>query len=366
MSTALLQPATATRQRIGAVDCDVHHALRSPRDLLPFMPQRWRDHYETYGTRHGNPYTGGTPYPKAAPALSRKDSWPPEGGPPGSDLAFLQHQLLDRYGIAFGLLHILYPHADQRNLDFSAVICRAINEWQKAVWTSQDKRLKAAIAVPAEDAQAAVAEIEHWAGDPDFVQVSLVTHAIEPLGRRRYWPIYEAAIHHGLPIGLHSSGFNGHAVSPAGWCSFYAEEHHEVAISQQNVLVSIALEGALARYPALKVVIIEAGFAWVPSLCWRMDRHWARMRDEVPALTRAPSEYVREQVWFTTQPMDEPEDARHLQDLIGWLGWDRLLFATDYPHWDFDDPETAFKLPMTDSQRQAVFRDNALSVYRLA
>jgi predicted TIM-barrel fold metal-dependent hydrolase len=365
MSATLLEPAAAVRARIGAIDCDVHHALKSPRDLYPFMPARWRTHYETFGTSHGNPYTGTTPYPKATPALSRKDSWPPAGGPPGSDLPFLREQLLDRYGIAFGMLHILYPHADQRNQDFSAVICRAINEWQAATWTSQEKRLKAAIAVPAEDARAAVAEIERWAGNPDFVQVSLITHAIEPLGRRRYWPIYEAAAHHGLPIGLHSSGFNGHAVTPAGWPSFYVEEHHAVAISQQDVVTSFAFEGVLARLPSLKVVIIEAGFAWVPALCWRMDRHWARMRAELPHVPRPPSEYVREQMWFTTQPMDEPERPEDLVDLVGWLGWDRLLFATDYPHWDFDDPETAFKLPMTDAQRLRVFRDNARAVYRL-
>ncbi len=61
----------------------------------------------------------------------------------------------------------------------------------------------------------------------------MVTHTIEPLGRRRYWPIYEAAAAHGYPVGLHTSGFNGHAVTGTGWPSFYVEEHHEVAISQQ-------------------------------------------------------------------------------------------------------------------------------------
>ena len=243
------------------------------------------------------PFTGSSPYFKSAPALSRKDTWPPNGGPPGSDLAFMQEQLLDRYGIDCGMLHLLsITGMDQRNQDFGAALCHAINHWQFNEWTQKDQRLKAAIVVPGEDAAAAVKEIEYWAGNPDFAQVSLVTHAIEPLGRRRYWPIYEAAVAHGLPIGLHSSGNNGHAVTPAGWPSYYAEEHHAVAISQQGLISSLVCEGVLARLPELRVVIVEAGLAWVPSLCWRLDQHWRRMRDEVPHLDRAPSSYVKSQI----------------------------------------------------------------------
>ncbi len=102
-------------------------------------------------------------------------------------------------------------------------------------------------------------------------------------------------------------------------------------------------------------MIVEAGFAWVPSLAWRLDQHWARMRDEVPHLTRPPSEYIREHLWFTTQPMDEPERPNDLRDIIDWIGWDRILFATDYPHWDFDNPLTAFKIRMSPEERRMVF-----------
>jgi predicted TIM-barrel fold metal-dependent hydrolase len=61
--------------------------------------------------------------------------------------------------------------------------------------------------------------------------------------------------------------------------------------------------------------------------------------------------------------MEEPEPRRHLLDTIDWIGWDRLLFATDYPHWDFDDPDHALALPMNDAQRAALMRDNALALY---
>jgi uncharacterized protein len=114
------------------------------------------------------------------------------------------------------------------------------------------------------------------------------------------------------------------------------------------------------------VVLIEAGFAWLPALKWRLDKIWNRLQDETPHLKRPPSEYIREHVWITTQPVEEPEPRKHLLDIIEWIGWDKVLFATDYPHWDFDDPGRALPLPFTDDQRRKLFLDNARAVYGLA
>ena len=63
-------------------------------------------------------------------------------------------------------------------------------------------------------------------------------------------------------------------------------------------------------------------------------------------------------------PIEEPKNPKHLSQVIDWLGWDKILFSTDYPHWDYDDPQYAFKIPLTPEQRQMVFRDNARRVYR--
>ena len=78
------------------------------------------------------------------------------------------------------------------------------------------------------------------------------------------------------------------------------------------------------------------------ALTWRLDKLFERSAAELPHLKRKPSEYIREHIWVTTQPMEEPEDRQHVLDTMEWIGWDRLLFASDYPHWDFDDPFRAF------------------------
>ena len=76
---------------------------------------------------------------------------------------------------------------------------------------------------------------------------------------------------------------------------------------------------------------------------------------------------MRRHVWWTTQPMEEPEPREHLLDTIGWMGWDRLLFATDYPHWDFDDPGArAAAAHHRCSSGSGFFLGNARAVYGVA
>jgi predicted TIM-barrel fold metal-dependent hydrolase len=187
----------------------------------------------------------------------------------------------------------------------------------------------------------------------------------EPLGRRRYWPILEAAARAGLPLGMHSGGYNGHASMGGGWPSFYVEEHHAGVQSAQALITSLVFEGVFERIPDLKVVIIEVGFAFLPAFAWRLDQHWARLRSEVPHVKRPPSEYIREHFWFTTQPMDEPERPEDLRHTLDWIGWDRILFATDYPHWDYDDPARAITIKLSETERKMVFHDNAIRLYGL-
>ena len=79
---------------------------------------------------------------------------------------------------------------------------------------------------------------------------------------------------------------------------------------------------------------------------------WSVFRDDVPGLHRPPSEIVRERCWFTTQPIDEPENLAHLATTLRHAGLtDRILFASDYPHWDFDDPVTALRVLPADVRR---------------
>jgi len=238
-----------------------------------------------------------------------------------------------------------------------------VNEWQVEHWLRHEPRLRGSIVVPYEDAEASVREIRHWARDRRFAQVFLMTRTAEPLGRKRYWPIYQAAADCGLPVGMHAFGYSGWAMTSGGWPSFYVEEVQEHATSCQALVASLLVEGVFERFPGLRVLLIECGMAWLPALGWRLDKHWRTLRDEVPHLKRAPSETMREHIWVSTQPIEEPERPEHLLDLINWIGHERILFSSDYPHWDFDDPRVAIPSFVPAEQRAAILGGNARRLY---
>jgi predicted TIM-barrel fold metal-dependent hydrolase len=351
----------------GVVDCDIHPAASSPTEVAQFLPERWRKHVSTFGVRLPNqPTINIVPYPRMAPGHGmRMDSWPPNGGAPASDLGFMREQLLDACNIEFGILQPLSGGSMTTNQELGSAFCNAMNEWQLDKWTRKDKRLKGAICVAQEDTESAVATIERYAKNRDFVHIAIPTRTMEPFGRKRYWPIFEAAERWNLPICMHAPATGYHCNTPSGWASYYIEEHIAFSHPPQTIVTSMILEGVFERFTHLKIVLFEGGFAWVPPLAWRLDKQWQIMRDEVPHVKRPPSEYLREHFWFTTQPVEESERPSDLLDTIRWIGSDRLMFSTDYPHWDFDDPSRAFKIELSGEDRKAILRDNAVALFRL-
>jgi predicted TIM-barrel fold metal-dependent hydrolase len=239
-----------------------------------------------------------------------------------------------------------------------------MNDWQIDEWLDKEPRLRASIVVQAQNPEFAVAEIERLGEHPGFVQVLMPNRTGEPLGRRKHWPIFEAAERHGLAIGMHTN--DSWRIPPnSGWYSYYLEDHTLLSGTNQSQLASLVLSGALQHFPGLKVVAIEGGFAWMPALMRRLDAVWRRLGDEVPDVVKPPSEYLREQVWVTTQPMEEPARPGQLLEIIEQMAGDRIMFATDYPHWDSDDPTHAFPVKLPPELRNMIFRDNAAQLYGL-
>jgi uncharacterized protein len=103
----ILEQEVTAKNRLRIVDCDVHPSIAKPADIEQFMTKRWAEHLRTYGSHLRTPYIGTTPYPRSSPLIARRDAWPPTGGPPGSDLAFMQKQYLDPLDVEFGILQVL-------------------------------------------------------------------------------------------------------------------------------------------------------------------------------------------------------------------------------------------------------------------
>jgi predicted TIM-barrel fold metal-dependent hydrolase len=152
-----------------------------------------------------------------------------------------------------------------------------------------------------------------------------------------------------------------------GWPSYYVEDYVAQSSAFENQLQSLISEGVFAKFPGLKLVAIESGLTWLSGFIWRADKTWKGVRAEVPWVTRAPSEIIRDHVRFTVQPIDAPDELTALMRLIEHLESDELfLFSTDYPHWQFDGDD-ALPTGLSETVRRKILCGNALATYpRLA
>lgn len=361
---ATVERSTTGRFRYPLADVDIHPRWNSHVDLYPYMEKRWQTFLETYGAKVRHGVEKGSPYPASQPEGSRRDAWPEGGGRAASELGLMQRQHLDANHVEIGVLTPLGPGGFM-NPGLAEAYCHALNQWQVDYWTSNEPRLKASIMIPYDYADLSVKEIELRAPDLSFVQVFMMCRTAEPLGQRRYWPIYEAAARNDIAVGVHTFGQGSFPYTANGWPSHYIEEMQAQSATCQAAISSLVMEGVFEEFPNLRVLLTEAGIAWLPSLMWRMDKHWERLRSETPHLKRPPSEYIREHIWLSTQPIEEPEPRDYLFDTIEWMGWDRICFSSDYPHWDSDDPMFAMPLnKMTEEQRSNFLIENARRAYR--
>jgi predicted TIM-barrel fold metal-dependent hydrolase len=349
-------------QSTGVIDCDLHNELPGLQTLYPYLPDHWRAYAEE------SAFTGpdANDYPAGAPTTARPGSQPANGDPAGSDLRLMQEQVLDAWPIAVGILNCSYRVASVHNEDLAAALATALNQWQIDSWLDPEPRLRASIVVPSQNPERAAQEIERWGDHPGFVQVVLPVRSLMPYGKPHYDPIFQAADRHGLVVGIQYGGGEGHPSTPVGWPSTYLEEMAGMSQVFQSQVMSLITEGVFARFPELRVTLIEGGFTWLPSLMWRLDKEWKGLRHNTPWVKRAPSAYMREHMRLTVQPLDAPPDKAHLLQIVEQIESDEmLLFSTDYPHWHFDEREDAWPVQTAPDLEAKIMGGNARAWYGL-
>lgn len=350
---------------MGLIDCDVHVRWRKREEIAIYLEEPWRSRLMR-GLIMGA--HNGFQHPLE---VRRQDSVPPGGGSPGSDPHFMVEDLLERYEMDYAVLIGESSHLALSNLAnplWATALASAYNDWLINRWFPVDPRFVGSIFVATQDPEGAAREIERVAEHPQFVQVALGSGTRFPYGQRHYHPIFEAAERYELPVAIHpfteGSGL-AYAPTAAGYPSYYIEYHTCVPGSLQVHLVSMICEGVFEKFPGLKLVIVEGGISWLPGLLWRLDKNWKALRSEVPWVKRKPSEYAAEHVRLTTQPLEEPDNPRHLRQMLDMFPADQMLmFSSDYPHWDFDNP-TRMLTQLPADMKERIFSENARALYGL-
>jgi predicted TIM-barrel fold metal-dependent hydrolase len=136
--------------------------------------------------------------------------------------------------------------------------------------------------------------------------------------------------------------------------------------SVEWTLTSLMEHAVFEKFPELDFVFLEGGVGWIPFHMARLNREVAQFRHEVPLLEKRAEEYIRDQCYFGTQPIGEFMNPEHMVHLLRIIGPESLMYTTDYPHHDFDHPntiDTYLKRAFDEAGRRQVLHGNALEVY---
>ncbi|MCF2858203.1 amidohydrolase [Pseudoalteromonas sp. SMS1] len=183
------------------------------------------------------------------------------------------------------------------------------------------------------------------------------------LGDPEYEAFWDLCDEHNISVAIHGGT---HAVlNTVGtdhFTSHFALHACSHPMEAQMAFVSLLESGVLERHPNLKFAFLEAGASWLPSWLCRLD---TICFPQFRSLTRAhikqlPSEYFKRQCWIAIEP-GEP----NLREVINWVGHEKLIFGSDFPHPDHEHIDTT-KLEqvlsmLTDDEVRAILEVNPVS-----
>jgi len=245
-----------------------------------------------------------------------------------------------------------------------AQVAYAYNRWMVERFCSEDPRITFLPYLPFRDPEMALRIVREFIGKPGVVGFLVASIRFDPVHANAFMPIYAELEAAGYPLAFH-----------AGPC--WDDEWmrtmnrfvsvHALSFVHCNLvhLTNWIINGLPERFPGLNVIWVESGLAWVPFIMQRLDHEYLKRTSEAPLLTRLPSEYIRE-MYFTSQPM-ERDNLELLQATMTAIGAaTQVLYASDWPHWDFDLPSALLELPFLGEQaKRNILGLNAARVFRL-
>jgi predicted TIM-barrel fold metal-dependent hydrolase len=258
----------------------------------------------------------------------------------------LGHRWMDAMSVDYSclfptLMLAIGLHPDS---EMEVELCWAYNRWltEKAIPES-DGRFYSMLSLPLSEPDAAMRQIETFAGRKGVAGFMITSVRGQPVHHNRHMKVYRALEERGLPLSFHSAI---NPMEPVFKSLNRFAAVHGLGFPFYNILhvTNWVTNGIGERFPKLPVIWIEGGLAWVPFLMQRLDHEFMLRPSEFPLLKKKPSDYMRD-MFYASQPM-ETVDMQALECTFRMINAEtQLLYASDYPHWDFDLPSSIYDLP---------------------
>jgi predicted TIM-barrel fold metal-dependent hydrolase len=354
------------------VDCDAHHYENENfGEILPYMENDVFRQLTISGrakARHSI-VPGQVGYQDMGGRITRYPLRSSEKTEPGSlrDVA-LGHRWMDAMGVDYsclfptGMLNVgLHPQKEME-----ADLCWAYNRWlTEKVLPEAGGRMYSMLSLPFGDPDASLRHVETF-GERKGVTGFMITtvRANMAVHDNAYMKVYRAMEERGLGLAFHSGPNWGEPVFKS--CNRFLSVH-ALGFTFYNILhlTNWVVNGMGERFPKLPVLWVESGLAWLPFMMQRLDHEYMLRPSECPLLKKKPSDYMRD-MYYSSQPM-EIQDMEALECTFRMINAEtQLLYASDYPHWDFDLPSTIFDLPfLSEKAKHNILGGTAARLFKL-
>ena len=360
-------------QDILIVDVDAHHyESESWPDIIKYIEDPILRHRAGGSARHGsgaptlmysNP--GNQPISGRVIRYPRRKLEETEKDGPHRDVQLIMREM-DAIGINY---QVVFPtpmlelgmHPDPH---IESQLSFAYTRWMVEEIMPQNPRIKTMVYLPFNDPEACMKSIEYFGDKPGVVGFMVTSARYRPVHHNVYMPIYRALEERNMPIGFHAAFYTTERIFE-GMNRFLSVHALGFVLYNFVHLTNMVINGIPERFPNLKIIWIENGLAWVPFLMQRLDNEYMMRSSEAPLLKKKPSDYMRD-FYYTTQPMEDG-NLEALQMTMKMMNAEtQLMFASDYPHWDFNLPSTIYDLPfLTEEAKRNILGDNANRVFNL-
>lgn len=245
----------------------------------------------------------------------------------------------------------------------AVAVAIAYNNWLAEYCQPYPDRLKGIALLPWQDPHAARKEMRRCVEKLGMVGVQALTNfGGKLLHKEQFDPLWEEAQGLGTPVCVHIISTNSTGIDRF---DRYVFKHAFYALDSMLAVSSFTAGGILERYPRLKVAFMEAGAGWAPWIVDRLHEHYELLPQQMPWQTRDPGEWIRgDNCYFAV----EPEEST-IPYVAQTIGEDRLVYASDYCHWDCTCPDSVKLLyertDLSDGLKRKILSENAAHLFNL-
>jgi predicted TIM-barrel fold metal-dependent hydrolase len=276
------------------------------------------------------------------------------------DVSDRRVEVIDSAEIAIQFISVSSPGIEQFEPEAQVDQARQANDALAAFIAEHSARFAGLASLPVARPEDAADELERCVSELGFKAANIHSHIGSTyLDDPRYLPVLECAARLQIPINLHPTLPHGNMLEPYlghGWAlpgpglGF----GHETAVH----MMRIVLAGVFDRLPELQFILGHLGeglMHWLYRVDFDFNKPWMKLNR--PPIAKKPSDYLRENVWYTVSGnwLDSA-----LLATIHEVGANRIMFASDYPWEQIEDGAAFIEAALIDqATRELICHGNA-------